>query len=44
MKTTVLVILLCLLWAETSRAQTSRLLKVNYQSLVSKALTFPLTQ
>jgi hypothetical protein len=37
MKTTVFVILLCLLRAETSRAQTSRLLKVDYQSLVSKA-------
>jgi hypothetical protein len=37
MKTTVLLILLCLLWAETPQAQTSRLLKVNYQSLVSKA-------
>jgi len=37
MKTTASVILLCLFWAETLRAQTSRLLKVNYQSLVSKA-------
>ncbi len=37
MKTTMVVTLLCLLWVETPQAQTSRLLKVNYQRLVSKA-------
>jgi hypothetical protein len=37
MKTPILVALLCLSWAQASQAQTSRLLTVNYQNLVSKA-------